>query len=101
VQSSCAFEKKNAVAAGVVLLQHEIRIEFPVCLLFWSSFFLCSFALFGHCIMVHFGPFSLNIMMHSSFARSREKSVKQTSPTCKCISAITGPRDICSGIGYP
>jgi hypothetical protein len=55
------FQALSAVAAGVILLQHEMRIEFPVCLLFWSSFFLCYFALFGHYIVVHFGPLSLLI----------------------------------------
>jgi hypothetical protein len=52
----------NAVTAKVILLQHEIRIEFfsLFVLRFWS-FSLCSFALFGHCIVVHFGPFSLSI----------------------------------------
>jgi hypothetical protein len=49
------------VAVGAVLLQHEMRIEFPYCLLFWSSVFLVFFALFGHCTMVHFGPFFLLI----------------------------------------
>jgi hypothetical protein len=53
----------NAVTAEVVLLQHEIRIEFPVCIkvLVFFFFFLCSFAFFEHCIVVHFGPFSLLI----------------------------------------
>jgi hypothetical protein len=68
----------NAVTAKVILLQHEIRMEFfPVVLGFWSFFSLCSFALFGYFIMVHFGPFSLNIMMRSSPACSIKKRMKQ------------------------
>jgi hypothetical protein len=62
VSRSGQFLALNAVTAEVILLQHEIRIKFfPVCIrvLVFFYFFLCSFALFGHCIVVHFGPFSL------------------------------------------
>jgi hypothetical protein len=66
----------NAVTAEVILLQHEIRRVFSLSVLVFWFFFLCSFALFGHCIVVHFGPFSLSlgIMMCSSPKRSKKKS---------------------------